>query len=81
MPTVKDTRRTAEPDEESPETEEDYGIERRRRTFYDENADESTAIRYLSSHEGPAPHRMVNWMKVSIAVAVVMAVLARPKES
>ena len=76
MPTVKDTRRTAELDEESPETAEDYGIERRRRTFYDETAGESTAMRYLSSHEGPAPHRMVNWMKVSIVVAVVMAILA-----
>ena len=76
LPSVKDTRRTAEPEDENPEMEEDTGIERRRRTFYDENADESTAMRYLSSHEGPAHRRMVNWMKVSFIMAFCITLLA-----
>ena len=76
LPSVKDTRRAAEPEDEIPELEQDSGIERRRRTFYDENADESTAMRYLSSHEGPARRRMVNWMKVSLIAAFCVALLA-----
>ena len=76
LPSVKDTRRTAETEDEIPEMEEDTGIERRRRTFYDENADESTAMKYLSSHEGPARRRMVNWMKVSLIAAFCVALLA-----
>ena len=76
LPSVKDTRRTAETEDEIPEMEEDTGIERRRHTFYDENADESTAMKYLSSHEGPARRRMVNWMKVSLIAAFCVALLA-----
>ena len=76
LPSVKDTRRAAEPEDEIPEMEEEPGIERRRHTFYDENADESTAMRYLSSHEGPARRRMVNWMKVSLIAAFCVALLA-----
>ncbi len=51
-------------------------IERRRRTFYDDEADEETAMRYLGSREGAAPRRMVNWMKFAIFGAVIAAVLA-----
>ena len=78
MPTVRDTRRPAGPDAEdaAETTEEDTGFERRRRTFYDEDADEITALKYLSSHEGSAPRRMVNWMKFSIAAVFIMIILA-----
>ena len=56
MPTVRDTRKPSDPDaDEAAElTGDDTGFERRRRTRYDENADEDTALKYLSSHEGSA---------------------------
>ena len=78
MPTVRDTRKPSDPDaDEAAElTGDDTGFERRRRTRYDENADEDTALKYLSSHEGSAPRRMVNWMKFSIAAVFIMIILA-----
>ncbi len=79
MPTVRDTRRTDEPEsEETPGTIENTepGFERRRRTFYDENADEITALKYLSAHEGAAPRRMVNWVLISIAAFFAVMILA-----
>ena len=78
MPSVRDTRNTAEPsadEADSGDGEEETGFERRRHTFYDDNADEITALKYLSSHEGRAPRRMVNWMKMSIAAILAMILL------
>ncbi len=79
MPSVRDTRTQATQEaretEEAPE-DEGYGYERRRRTFYDDNADEDTAMRYLSAHGSGAPRRMVNWMKASIAGVLIVILLA-----
>ena len=74
LPSVRDTRRSAESGgEDTTETTEENGagFERRRRPFFDDNADEITALKYLSAHEGSKPRRMVNWMKISIAVVLI----------
>ena len=63
-------------DDEGDEDGAETLIERRRRNFYDDEADEETAMRYLGSREGAAPRRMVNWMKFVLFGAVILAVLA-----
>ena len=78
MPSVRDTRTAEIPDEEetSGAPDGETGFERRRRTFYDEDADEITALKYLSSHEGSSPRRMVNWVKFTIAAVIAAGILA-----
>ena len=72
MPTVRDTRKRieeTEPGEEPDlETGNGFSYERRKRRIYDDDADEITALKYIAAHEGSAPGRMVNWMKVTIAM-------------
>ena len=78
MPSVRDTR-NAKPEETDPyagESGSEAGFERRRRTFYDDSADEDTAQKYLSAHEGKPQRRMVNWMKMSIAALLALILLA-----
>ena len=79
MPTVRDTRkRTDEADpEERPETEleEGHSFERHRRRIYDDDADEITALKYISAHEGSSSRHMVNWMKMAI-VMILAGILA-----
>ena len=80
MPVVQDTRVLAGEEEEWKTGNEDSGpapaFERRRRTVYDEEADESTAMRYLAAHEdyGSAPH-LVNWVKISIFAILIVILL------
>ena len=79
LPSVRDTRSVSGNENgETAEAQDDggSGFERRRRTFYDESADEATAMKYLSSHEGGPPRRMVNWVKASIAAVILMMILA-----
>ena len=77
MPAVPDTRRSTDgPAGNRPAGEPEEEIERRRRTRYDEDADEITALKYMSAHEGAAPRRMVNWVKFSIAAVLLAALLA-----
>ena len=81
MPVVRDTRgETGEEGRDFPgETSEIVPdpVERRRRTVYDEDADESTAMRYLASHEGEGvPRRMVNWMKITFILMLAAILIA-----
>ena len=79
LPSVRDTRNTSEPEDTEKDPAASGGeadFERRRRTFYDDSADENTALKYLSAHEGKAPRRMVNWMKISIAAVLALMLLS-----
>ena len=51
MPVIRDTRGSGESRERQAQAET-ASFERRRRTVYDEDADEITAMRYLAAHEG-----------------------------
>ncbi len=71
MPVIRDTRGSGE-SRERQEQAETASFERRRRTVYDEDADEITAMRYLAAHEGSGSvSRLVNWMKISIIAVIV----------
>ena len=80
MPVVRDTRSETGAEErdiqDTPETGGPPAVERRRRTVYDDEADENTAMRYLASREGSgAPRRMVNWMKITFILFLAALVL------
>ena len=79
MPVVRDTR--GELAEESSmdlpgaSREAAPSFERRRRTVYDEEADEITAMKYLAAHEGSGSvSRLVNWVKISI-IAILAGIM------
>lgn len=74
MPVVRDTRSMEENtgDGRGPETEQ---FERRRRTVYDDEADEMTATRYLAVHGDGSPRRMVNWMKITFILTLAAGIL------
>ncbi len=79
MPAVRDTRSSDGPkgDNSTGEEPQDGGVERRRRTVYDETADEITAMKYLAAHEGGgSEQRMVNWMRIAIIATLIFAVAA-----
>ena len=71
MPVVRDTRNDADEADQGLQ-ESAPSFERRRRTVYDEEADESTAMRYLAAHGDGSPRRMVNWMKIAFIVIILM---------
>ena len=75
MPVVQDTRSEAADENENPQNSTPT-FERRRRTVYDDEADETTATRYLAAQGDGKPRRMVNWMKISFAAAAVVILLA-----
>lgn len=80
MPVIRDTRQEAYPDEKTGEgmrPEEAPSFERRRHNFYDEDVDATTAVKYAAVHaNGSSVPRMVNWVKVSIALFFLFLVLA-----
>ncbi len=78
LPVIRDTRGNTDHDvmEEQEDSDGNAPVfERRRRTIYDEDADEITAMRYLAAHEGKGSvSRLVNWMKIAI-IAVIASLL------
>jgi tetratricopeptide (TPR) repeat protein len=81
MPVVQDTRIFSEDKTEEISEIEDceysFGYERRRRSIYDDEADEDKAMRYLAAHEdrrGSSRH-FVNWVKLSIVGVIVLILL------
>ena len=75
LPVIADTRENREsetaPEEEGEDSEgPGQTVERRQRAFYDENADEETARKYLATHSSGEKRRMVNWIKVGIFCAL-----------
>ncbi len=80
MPVVRDTRqdsagRRMQGKEDRPDTEPSF--ERRKRYIYDEAADEKTAGRYAALFAtGEKPHRMVNWMKITLVAMLIFTVAA-----
>ena len=84
MPVVRDTRTDPSEEEDGyPESENEAAennqvFERRRRNFYDNEADETIAEKYIPVYAGGArvPH-MVNWVKIAFfAVLALMILLA-----
>ena len=84
MPVVRDTRTDPSEEEDGyPESENEAAennqvFERRRRYFYDNEADETIAEKYIPVYAGGArvPH-MVNWVKIAFfAVLALMILLA-----
>ena len=81
MPVVQDTRIFSEDKTEEiseiEDSEYSFGYERRRRSVYDDEADEDKAMRYLAAHEdrrGSSRH-FVNWVKLSIVGVIVLILL------
>ena len=80
MPAIRDTRRETETPViglEREEEQEEPGpiFDRRRRSVYDEGADEETAQKYLATHANGSKRRMVNWIKVSILCIIAFLLL------
>ena len=80
VPYVRDTRQynDSRPETDPEEASEESNVfERRRRSVYDDSADENTAGRYAAMYAtGEKQHRMVNWLKVAIAAGLAVMVLA-----
>ena len=83
MPAVHDTRQEDEtadgfiPKAREQAPEEGEVFERRRRTVYDDTADETTSERYAAMYAtgGKVTH-LVNWVKITFAAVLILALAA-----